>query len=724
MLIEILCTLGPASFNRIVIERLTKAGATLFRINMSHTKISELESTIGMVRRFTDVPICLDTEGAQIRTGHLIDGTITLREGSTVCAPARRVPGDSAGFNFYPPDIIKSFQVGDLISIDFKEVLVQVISLDSDNAVMRVLSGGVVGQNKAVTVDRQISLPVLTEKDHEAITIGNRVGIKHFALSFANSAADVDEMRSLISDESFVIAKIECHNALKNFDEIALRSDALLIDRGDLSREIPLQQIPRIQKGLIHRSKELGKKIYVATNLLESMVTAPSPTRAEVNDIYTTLADGANGLVLTAETAIGKYPIPCANMIVKMAEEVRRKSPDINFFPSNPFSMLVEPHGGKLVHRVAEPQDIEHSGTLPTIEVDETIILDCAQIAEGVYSPVTGFMNKDTLESVLGENRLPNGTIWTMPILLPIPKNNSVKFGVGDRIGLKGLTGRLHALADVNDIFEMDLDPVAEKWFGTSSPKHPGAARMLKSGNRFIGCDILLVERLPTPYSMLELTPYQTRYILVKKGWTTVVGFHTRNVCHRAHEYIILKALEMTGADGLLISPVTGPKKEHDFLPEPILRSHHLLLDFGIYPRGRTILASFSTFSRYCGPREAVFTALCRKNMGCSHFIVGRDHTGVGEYYGPEANSCFFDQLDIGIEPVFFGSVGYNAESNTYEESNNGSQHFAISGTEIRKALREGNRLPEWYVRDIVQDMLFDELAAGQKLFFDQEARS
>ena len=720
MLIELLCTLGPVSLNRMVIGRLTKAGATLFRINLSHTKISDLEATIDLVQQFTDVPICLDTEGAQIRTGELIDGSIVLRESSTVRAPARRVPGDPANFNFYPLNIIKSFQVGDLISIDFKEVLVQVIGFDRDCAVMRVLSGGVVGQNKAVSVDRLIVMPALTEKDREAIIIGVRTGIKHFALSFANSAADVEEIRNLVSDESFLISKIECRNALKNFDEIALRSDALVIDRGDLSREIPLEQIPRIQKGIIQRSKELGKKIYVATNLLETMVTAPSPTRAEVNDIYTTLADGANGLVLAAETAIGDYPIRCANMIVKMAEEVRRGHEDKNFFPSSPFSMLVEPHGGKLVYRVAEPRDIEDSSTLPTVEVDEAILLDCAQIAQGMFSPLTGYMNKDTLESVLWQNRLPNGTVWTMPILLPVPKTDSVKFGVGDRIGLKGPSGKVHALLDMDDIFEMDLERVVEKWFGTSSRNHPGVEHLLKGGNRFVGGDILLVEHLPTPHAVLDLTPYQSRYIFAKKGWTKVVGFHTRNVCHRAHEYIILKALEMTGADGLLISPVTGPKKEHDFLPEPILRSYQLLVDFGIFPRGRTVLASFSTFSRYCGPREAVFTAICRRNMGCSHFVVGRGHTGVGNFYGPEENSRLFEQLgDIGVEPVFFGSVAFNAETNSYEEANETSHLSAISGTEIREALLERRRLPDWYVRDIVQDMLFDELAAGHKLFVD-----
>ena len=184
------------------------------------------------------------------------------------------------------------------------------------------------GQNKAVTVQRQIYLPPLTAKDIAVIDIAKSYGIRNFALSFANSAEDVETLRARVGRDARIISKIECRAGLRNLEEIAAASDALLIDRGDLSREIPIEQIPRIQKEIIRKTKGFGRRIYVATNLLESMVSQRSPTRAEVNDIYNTLADGADGLVLAAETAIGEYPVRCAAMIVRMVHE-HQNQPDL-----------------------------------------------------------------------------------------------------------------------------------------------------------------------------------------------------------------------------------------------------------------------------------------------------------------------------------------------------------------------------------------------------------
>ncbi|HXW00780.1 MAG TPA: sulfate adenylyltransferase, partial [Anaerolineae bacterium] len=174
-----------------------------------------------------------------------------------------------------------------------------------------------------------------------------------------------------------------------------------------------------------------------------------------------------------------------------------------------------------------------------------------------------------------------------------------------------------------------------------------------------------------------------------------------------------------TGADGIYINPVMGPKKQGDFLPEPILLSYQTLLEFGCYPKGKVVLGSFFTYSRYAGPREAVFTALCRKNMGCSHFIVGRDHTGVGNFYPREANRELFESLgDIGVKPVFFETVGYNSETGKYE-ADQGQPLTMISGTEVRQTLRADKRLPDWFMRDLVQEVLLEEMRSGKPLFYE-----
>ena len=706
--------------NETVIRRLTEFGARMFRINLSHTKIEDLRPAIAYVRRFTAVPICLDTEGAQIRTGEFLDGPIQFHENSVVKGHTRPVPGDSGNMNFYPLDIVKQFEIGDLISIDFNSVLVHVVGIEDESITMRVLNGGDVGQNRAVSVDRPITLPPLTAKDRAAVAIGVELGITHYALSFASRPDDVDELRRLAGPDTLIISKIESRVGLTHLTTIAERSDAILIDRGDLSREVPIEQIPRIQKGIIAEAKRVGKKVYVATNLLESMVKAPTPTRAEVNDVYNTLADGVDGLVLAAETAIGDYPIQCAAMIVKLVENSSSETDQNHHFPNDPFSLLIPPHGGRLVCREAGPDDLDGMENLPVVEARPTDLMDCEQISQGTYSPLSGFMDHETVESVLETNRLLDGTVWTLPLTLQVKADCVRRFGVGDRVALTDQAGNIHSLLDVSDIFTTHLEATAKKWFGTDSRAHPGVARLYEGGETFIAGDVTLVKAAPSPHASYALTPHQTRYIFAHKGWARVLGFHTRNVCHRVHEYIQVRGLEETGAEGLFISPLLGPKKPNDFLPEPIIKSYQLLMESGLYPRGRVVLGSFSTYSRYCGPREAVFTALCRKNMGCSDFVVGRDHTGVGDYYDADANRRLFDEIgDIGVAPVYFNAIGYNPDTRQYEDGNGSAKVLSISGTQIRESLCRGERLPDWALRDIVQDMLLSEITAGRPLFHE-----
>lgn len=717
---EILCTLGPASLDRRTIQRLEQSGATLFRINLSHTRLADLRRIIETIRAATQVPICLDTEGAQIRTGEFVDGSLHLRDNSVVHVHFRRVPADDRNFNFYPLGIARLLEPGDFVSIDFTSVLVQVIAKNEDYVSMRVLQGGLVGQNKAVTVERDIPMPPLTDKDQAALRLGREMGLSHFALSFAGRGEDVEYLRSLVGEHAFVISKIESRSGLENLEEIAAGSNALLIDRGDLSRQVPIEMLPRAQKSIIQRAKDVNCRVYVATNLLESMVSMPTPTRAEVNDIYNTLADGADGLVLAAETAIGKYPIQCASMVNKIIRGFERDGLDGNqFYPLNAVSLLIEPHGGRLVHREATLADLNDVERLPRLAIPERELMDCEQFGYGTYSPLTGFMARETLVSVLETYRLPSGEVWPLPVLLQVNSQDVAGFVPGDRVALTNEQGVIHALLDISEIYRYELESLATQMFGTTSREHPGVARLMDRDNCFLGGDVTLVRPMESPIRHYLLTPAQTRFIFTRLGWSQVVGFHTRNPAHRGHEFIQLEALERTGADGIYINPVTGPKKQGDFLAEPIMLSYQTLLEFGCYPKGKVVLGSFFTYSRYAGPREAVFTALCRKNMGCSHFIVGRDHTGVGSFYSRHANRELFDSLgDIGVKPVFFEAVGYNSQTNRYETDQDQPLRM-ISGSEVRETLRGHKHLPDWFMRDLVQEVLLDEIRSGKPLFYE-----
>lgn len=720
MLKEILCTLGPASMDERIISRLEGLGISLFRINLSHTPLDKVAEVVRNIQAWTGVPVSLDTEGAQVRTGTL-SKPFELNENAIVHAQREPIIGSSECFNFYPHNIIDELQAGDLISIDFNTVLVQVVSKTADAVEMRVLNGGLVGSNKAVTVEREIPLPPLTDKDRGAIDIGMELGVRHYALSFANSGRDVDTLRAIVGNESRIISKIECRNGVRNLEDIARRSDAILIDRGDLSREVPIEYVPYYQKKIIETSRRVGRKTYVATNLLETMVTMPTPTRAEVNDIYNTFLDGADGVVLAAETAIGKYPVACASMVAKMIDAFNRRDEDVSpEFLFEPVSLLVEPHGGHLVHNEASRDDLAGIENLRRLRVSREAAMDCEQIALGTYSPLSGFMDENTLRSVLAENRLPDGAIWTMPVILQQRPDDIADVSPGQRVVLEDADGRAIAFLDVADAFDLDAATVAEAWFGTPSTDHPGVAKFVAAGSRCLGGKVTLIERPPSPYRQFELTPAQLRAIFTHKGWSRIVGFHTRNPCHRIHEFLQLTALQKAAADGLYISPVIGPKKPGDVLPAPLMKSYQALLDGGVYPPRRVVLGSFATYSRYCGPREAVFTALCRKNMGCSHFIIGRDHTGVGTFYDADANRRMFDSLpDLGILPVFFDAVGYDPEKGEYVEGRQGNHITPISGTVARQKLENGERLPEWYMRDMVQDVLLNEIAANRPVFFD-----
>jgi pyruvate kinase len=305
--IKVLCTLGPASLRADVIRGLDERGVDLFRINLSHTPPERVLPTIELVRRYSNIPICLDSQGAQVRCGLMNDGVV-VEKGDKVEMMAEAVVGTREQFTLWPASVFVGLRPGDTVHVDFDGAVLQVEELGVGRVKATVLEPGMVRSNKAVNIKPHPQLAPITDSDVAAFEIGAANGIRHYALSFASSAADVDMVRALIPDGATIISKIESRAGIRNRDEIIDVSDAVLIDRGDLSREIAVEYVPFYQKAIVRQANRWNRPVYVATNLLESMVTSRQATIAEMNDIANTLIDGVHGLVLAAETAIGVDP--------------------------------------------------------------------------------------------------------------------------------------------------------------------------------------------------------------------------------------------------------------------------------------------------------------------------------------------------------------------------------------------------------------------------------
>ncbi|MEE2885737.1 MAG: pyruvate kinase [Chloroflexota bacterium] len=321
---KILVTIGPCSLEGEIIRKMNRESIYLYRINMSHTRLEDLQGVITEIQKHTDVPICIDSEGAQVRNHKMGNGSAQLITGTTIKINYSEILGDFENISFTPDDIVKRLQVGDIINIDFDSVSLKVGEVNTSHVIAKVINGGFVGSNKAADVNRQMDLPAITSKDRKAITTGKEMGIKHFALSFANRKENVDEMRKLVGPDAKIISKIESRSALLNLEGIIEASDEILIDRGDLSREVDLILIPFLQRRIVSIARSKGTPVYVATNLLESMIRNINPTRAEVNDVVSTLLHGANGLVLAAETAVGKYPVDSVRYIRLLMNQLER----------------------------------------------------------------------------------------------------------------------------------------------------------------------------------------------------------------------------------------------------------------------------------------------------------------------------------------------------------------------------------------------------------------
>lgn len=715
--IKILATLGPASLNKITLQKMDESGVDLFRLNLSHTAVKDLPRLIWQIQSWTKKPLSLDSEGAQIRNAKMRGGKLEIKTHSLVSLVRANELGTETRIPLYPIDPAKTLQEGDLLYIDFGSVIVQVIQIKSGKVTARVLSGGIIGSNKGVATDRPIELPPFTGKDLAAFKIGKKFKINNYALSFATNKESVQKLRSFFPYPISLVSKIESMAGVRNLKDIAKASDAILIDRGDLSREVPIQEIALTQRHILSVGKETKTPVYVATNLLETMIHAGQPTRAEINDITSTLLSGANGLVLAAETAVGKYPVESVRMIAGVIRETedyfhrREKSQRYDGDLYDYSFTLVEPHGGKLVQNYADQEMQSQAPKLHKFDVSEEILLDVTQITDGVYSPIRGFMNKREMNSVLEDYRLPSGVVWTLPIIFQLPRKE-ITFKKGQRIALGRKSDKeRYAVMEVSDIQKIDLEKTAQQWFGTTDTAHPGVARIFKLGDYIVSGEVFLLKKPRLFPSSYTLTPKQSRRIFRNFDWRTIVGFHTRNVPHRGHEFIQKEALERVKADALFISPVVGPKKAGDFKPDAIVNAYQIMVENNVYDPYPVVIGAFQTYSRYSGPREAVFTALCRKNLGCSHFIIGRDHTGVGDFYEPDASQKIFYDLgirNIGITPVMLDAANYcRVCKKVTDKCRHGAKSATpISGTAARKHLLSGKKIPREIMRPEIASML------------------
>lgn len=361
---------------------------------------------------------------------------------------------------------------------------------------------------------------------------------------------------------------------------------------------------------------------------------------------------------------------------------------------------MIPPHGGRLIHRVGQ-KDVEG---LECIDTPVEIQRDVQNIGTGVFSPLEGFLCYNETENVLKEGRLPNGIPWTVPILLPVDKNAFPGEGSDVLLG--------NAVMHVEEIFSLNKKEAVKSIFGTDSVEHPGVYRFLSLPDTFAGGKIFLLTNKRDPFYQFNLEPKETRVLFKERKWKTVAGFQTRNPPHTGHENLQKTVLGLV--DGIFINPLIGRKKPGDFKDSVILEAYRVMIDHYL-PKDRAVLSILSTEMRYAGPKEAIFHAICRKNFGCTHFIVGRDHAGVGGFYEPEAAIEIFEEYpDIGVEIISIRGDFFYCQKCKHLASertcpHDSSYHIKFSGTKIRELLKTKEKPPEEIMRPEVFDVLSKE---------------
>jgi sulfate adenylyltransferase len=379
----------------------------------------------------------------------------------------------------------------------------------------------------------------------------------------------------------------------------------------------------------------------------------------------------------------------------------------------------IGPHGGTLVDLVLPPAQAEHAAEeaphLPKIDIGNRELSDLEMMAVGALSPLTGFMSEKDYRSVLEQMHLANGLPWTIPVTLSIQEEEAKRIGGTPRIALVS-GGRPIAIVDVESVFQRDREVEAESVFRTTDTAHPGVSALHGAGPYVVAGPVQVI-RLPEhqTFQRYRLTPAETRAAFAQRGWERVVGFQTRNPVHRAHEYLQKCAMEIV--DGLLLHPLVGETKDDDVPADVRMRCYEILFE-NYYPHDRAMMSVFPAAMRYAGPKEAIWHAIARKNYGCTHFIVGRDHAGVGSYYGTyDAQKIFeeFDADELGITPLFFEHSFFcraceqMASPKTCPHGDD--DRVILSGTKVREMLRAGQKPPMEFSRPEVAQILIDAMA-------------
>ena len=381
-------------------------------------------------------------------------------------------------------------------------------------------------------------------------------------------------------------------------------------------------------------------------------------------------------------------------------------------------NQLIAPHGGELVPNMAsevERVDLqERARGLPEITVGSRQLADLEMLAIGAYSPLSGFMKRADYLGVVNNMHLENGLPWSVPITLSVTSEQAAGLKEGSQVALVNEQGTLQAVMLLEEKYGYDKQHEASKVYRTTEEAHPGVKVVYQQGDVLLGGPVRVVALPNQAFAEYRFTPIQSRRQFTERGWKRVVGFQTRNPVHRAHEYIQKCALETV--DGLYLHPLVGDTKGDDIPADVRMRCYEVLLEH-YYPEDRVVLGVLPASMRYAGPREAVFHALMRKNYGCSHFIVGRDHAGVGNYYGTyDAHYIFaeFDPAKLGIIPMFFDHTFFCRACDSMASSktcpHGTDQHVTLSGTKVRQMLQAGEIPPREFSRPEVAKVLIEAM--------------